>query len=87
MCIHFLAAPVFIRVIKLRRMGWAEHVVRMGHRRVTCRVSVGRPEGKRPLGMRRIRREDNIKIDFKKWDGQALTGLRWLRIGTGGGRL
>ena len=24
---------------------------------------------------------------FKKWDGVALTGLLWLRIGTGGGRL
>jgi hypothetical protein len=24
---------------------------------------------------------------FKKWDGEARTGLLWLRIGTGGGRL
>jgi hypothetical protein len=24
---------------------------------------------------------------FKKWDVSARTGLRWLRIGTGGGRL
>jgi len=24
---------------------------------------------------------------FKKWDGEAWTGLIWLRIGTGGGRL
>ena len=24
---------------------------------------------------------------FKKWDGEAQTGLIWLRIGTGGGRL
>jgi len=24
---------------------------------------------------------------FKKWDGEAWTGLIWLRIGTGGGHL
>jgi len=31
---------------------------------------VGRPEGIRPLGRLR-RRRDNIKMDFKKWDGEA----------------
>jgi hypothetical protein len=24
---------------------------------------------------------------FKKWDGEGWTGLNWLRVGTGGGRL
>ena len=24
---------------------------------------------------------------FRKWDGEAWTGLIWLRIGTGGGHL
>jgi len=28
-----------------------------------------------------------IKWTFKKWDGEARTGLIWLRIETGGGRL
>jgi hypothetical protein len=28
-----------------------------------------------------------LKWIFKKWDGEALTGLNWLRIGTGGGCL
>ena len=27
------------------------------------------------------------KSIFRKWDGEAKTGLIWLRIGTGGGRL
>jgi hypothetical protein len=26
-----------------------------------------------------------LKLILKKWDGVALTGLIWLRIGTGGG--
>ena len=28
-----------------------------------------------------------LKCIFRKWDGQAWTGLIWLRIGTGGGLL
>jgi hypothetical protein len=31
-------------------MRWAEHVAHMGNRRGVYRVSVERPEGKRPLG-------------------------------------
>ena len=27
-----------------------------------------------------------LKWILKKWDGEAWTGLLWLRIGTGGGR-
>jgi hypothetical protein len=28
-----------------------------------------------------------VKWIFKKWDGEAWTGLMWLKIGTGGGLL
>jgi hypothetical protein len=28
-----------------------------------------------------------LKWNFKKWNGRVLTGLIWLRIGTGGGLL
>ena len=38
-----------IRLIKWRRRRWAGHVAVMGERRVTYRVLVGRPEGKKPL--------------------------------------
>jgi hypothetical protein len=30
------------------------------------RVSVGKPEGRRPLGRPRHRREDNIKMDLRE---------------------
>jgi hypothetical protein len=33
-------------------------------------VLVGKPEGKRPLGRPRYTWEDNIKLIFKKWDGE-----------------
>jgi len=45
------------------------HVARMGERRGVYRVSVGKPEGKRPLGRprRRWRRwEDNIKMELQE---------------------
>jgi hypothetical protein len=58
-------------MIKLRRMRWAEHVARMGEKRNTCRILVGKPKGKRPLGRPRCRWEENIKIDLREivWGG------------------
>ena len=47
-------------------MRWAGHVARMGERRDVCRVLVGKPEGKRPLGKHWPRWEDNIKMDLQE---------------------
>jgi len=58
-----------------------------GERRGVCRVLVGKPEGKRPLGTPRRRWEDNIKVDLREVRWGAWTGLIWHRIGTGGGHL
>jgi hypothetical protein len=58
--------PIIMRVVKLRRMRWAGHVARMGEDRVVHRVLVGKPEGKKPLGRKRRRWEDNIKMDFQE---------------------
>ena len=44
-------------------MRWAGHVARMGQGRGVHMVLVGKPEGKRPLGRPRRRRQDNIKMD------------------------
>ena len=57
-------SPNIVRVIKSRRMGWAEHVGRMGERRGEYRVFVGKPDRKRTLGRARSRWEDNIKMDL-----------------------
>jgi hypothetical protein len=59
------SSPNIVRVIKSRRMSWAEHVARMGEGRGVYRVLVGRPEGKRPLGRPRLRWEDKIKMDLR----------------------
>jgi hypothetical protein len=58
-------------MIKSRRMRWAGHVARMVEKRNACRILVGNPEGKRPLGRPRRRWVDNIKMDLRGigWDG------------------
>ena len=79
--------PNTVWVIKLRRMRWAGHVVRVGERRGVYTVLVGRRGGKRPLGRPRHRWEDNIKMDHQEVGFGVRTGSSWLRIGTGGGHL
>jgi hypothetical protein len=53
-----------IRMMKLR-MIWEGRVVRIVEMNV-CRLSVRKPEGKRPLGRPRFRWADNIKMDLKE---------------------
>ena len=54
-----------VRVIK-SRMRWAGHLAHMGERRGICRVLVGKPEGKRPLGRSRRRWKSNIEMDLQE---------------------
>jgi len=70
--------PNIVRVIKSRRMESAGHVARMGEERGVCRVLVGKPEGRSPLGRRRRRWMNNIRMNFqqvrygyKDWIGLA----------------
>jgi hypothetical protein len=64
--------------IKNREIGWA--YCTGGDRRGAYRVLVGRPEGRKGRGRPRHRWQDNIKMDLKKWDGEAWTGLIWFTI-------
>jgi hypothetical protein len=67
---NMYSLPSVIRMIKSRRVRWAGHVARMGEKRNAYRISVGKPEGKRPLGIPRRRWVDNIKINVREigWD-------------------
>jgi hypothetical protein len=51
-------------------MRWAGHVARIGENNAQ-RILVRKSEGKRPLGRRRRRWVDNIKMDLReiRWDG------------------
>jgi hypothetical protein len=54
-------------------MRWAGHVARMGESRGVYSASVGKSEGKRPLG--RPRRDDNIKMDLQEL---KCKGMDWI---------
>ena len=71
------SSPNIIRVIKSRRLRWAGHVACMGERRGAYRALAGKPEGRRPLGRPRLRREDNIKMDLREvgWGG-----MDWINL-------
>jgi hypothetical protein len=43
-----------IRMIKSRRMRWAGYVARIMEKRNACRILVGEPGGKTPLGGSRV---------------------------------
>ena len=71
------SSPNIIRVIKLRKIRWAGHVVCMGERRGVYRVLVGRPEGKKPCGRSKHRFEDNIRRDLQEMEWG---GLDWINL-------
>jgi len=59
----------------------------MGEERGACRVLVGKPEGKRPLGRPRRRWVDNIRMDLQEvrcgcvdWIGLAHDRDGWRRL-------
>jgi hypothetical protein len=45
--------------------------------RVVCRVLVGKPEGKRPLGRPRHKWEDNMKIENQE---VGCGGIDWIEL-------
>jgi hypothetical protein len=61
---NLYSSPNIVRVIQARRIRWPgmKQVWGIG----VHRVSVGKPEGKRPLGSPRRRWEENIKLDFQE---------------------
>ena len=70
-------SPNIVRVIKLRITRWAGHVARVGERKDQYRVSMRKPEGKRPLGRPRPRWEDNIKIELQE---VRCDGMDWVEL-------
>jgi hypothetical protein len=48
------------------------------------KIFVGKPEGMRPVGRRRHRWKDNIRMFLDKQGDKVCSRLVWLRIGTSG---
>jgi hypothetical protein len=58
------SSPDIIRAMKSRTLRLARHAARMWERTGACRVLVGKPGRRRPLGRQRRRWEYNIKMDL-----------------------
>ena len=59
---HLYFSPNIFRVIKLRRIRWAGHVVHMVYKRYAYGIFIGKPQRKRPLGSSGHWWEDNINL-------------------------
>jgi hypothetical protein len=62
--VNLMSQQNAFQYVLLAGIKWAGRVARKGERRGVYRVLVGKPEGKRPLGRPRCKREDNIKMDL-----------------------
>jgi hypothetical protein len=71
------SSPNIVRVIKSRRMRWAEHVALMGEKKGVYRVLVGKPEGKRSFGRPWCKWEDDITIDLQE---VGSGGMDWIEL-------
>jgi hypothetical protein len=58
-------------------MRWAGHIARMAEKRNAYRILLGKPEGKRPLGIPRRRWEENIKIELRE---TGWGGMDWIEL-------
>jgi hypothetical protein len=71
--LYVLHSSPHIQVMNSRRMGWAGHMARMGEKGGAYGDLVRKPEGKRPPGRPRHRRENNIKMDLQEMEWWART--------------
>ena len=58
-------SPNIVRVVKSMRLRWAGHLARMEEDRSAFKILTGERTGKKLLGRRRRRWEDNIRMNFE----------------------
>jgi hypothetical protein len=80
-------SPNIVRVIKSRRMKWAEHVKLMGERCGYTGFWWENLRERNHLGDRGVDGRIILRWIFRKWDLESWTGSSLLRIGACRGRL
>ena len=81
------SSPNIVRVIKSRRMRWALHAARMGENRGPIGSWWGNRRERDRWGYLGVSGKKILRWISRRWDVGMWNGLRWPRIGTGGGRL
>jgi transcription termination factor 2 len=74
-----------ITVIKIRRLEWLGHVIRMDETRSVKRIFEGKLEGRRGRGRPRLRWINDVEDDLRKpgvkrWRTKALDRVEWTSI-------
>ena len=74
-----------VTVIKIRRLEWIGHVIRMNETRSVKKISEGKLEGRRGRGQPRLRWTDDVeddlrKLGVKRWRAKALDREEWASI-------
>ena len=78
-------APDIVNVIKIRRLEWLGHVVRMNETKSVKKIFEGKLEGRRGRGRPRLRwindvEDDLRKLGVKRWRTKALEREEWASI-------
>jgi len=81
------SSPNIARVIKSRRMRWAEHVARMGEEKGCIGSRWGNRRERNHWGDLGVDGWIILGRFSRRWDVRMWTGLCWPRIATGGGSL
>ena len=74
-----------VTVIKIRRLEWLGHFIRMNETRSVKKIVEGKLEGRRGRGRPRLRWIDGVKDDLRKlgvkrWRAKALNREEWASI-------
>ena len=74
-----------VTVIKIRRLEWLGHVIRMNEIRSGKKIFEGKLEGRRGRGRPRLRRIDDVeddlrKLGVKRWRAKELDREEWASI-------
>jgi hypothetical protein len=77
--------PDLTKYIKINRLHWAGHVMRMSDERITRRVFIARPEGKRGIGRPKMRWRDSVDQDAealgeRNWGRLSMTKEEWKKL-------
>jgi hypothetical protein len=74
-----------VTVIKIRRLKWLGHVIRMNETRSVKKILEGKSEGRRGRGRPRLRWMNDVENDLRKlgvqrWRTKALNRDEWASI-------
>jgi len=74
---NIYTSPNIVRIIKPRRLGWEDYLVRTKDNKKFMHISVGKLYRKKPLGRPSRRWKGNIKMDIKEMacEGMELSHL------------